>query len=403
MTSTLVAGLSFLLVCWLVAEGLFWWLRRYWLARLAFDWQWRSFTLLSGHQIKSTLSLGFQLFQWAIRLLVLILALQILGLAHPDTQTLARQAQMWLAERVYRLALSIWGYLPNLLTILFTFWAARAILALNRRLFQAVEAGTLHIPGFDRRWSTPTRQIVGTLTFIMAAATILPIVPGASSPVFRGASVLVGVLISLGSGPAMTNIVSGFLLSYSNAFQVGDVIEVRGQLGQVRERNLLVTRIRNFKNEEITLPNSSIIANKIINFSVAAQEGRLIVATVVTVGYEVDPSLVEATLLKAAQAQEGWILEPAPFVLYHALEGSWIAYELNVHVAKIEDWLSLQSNLRRQVVAQFHAAGIELMTPEIQGLRDANAPRIPPQVSPHPLVPGYFRIQGRGPEGLEGL
>jgi small-conductance mechanosensitive channel len=382
---------------WLLAEVLLWVMSRRWLRNAAFDLQWRGFSLITRAQMQSTYQGCLGVLRWVLRSLAVVVALQILGLAHPDTEGLARDAFRWLGARSYQMGLAVVAYLPNLLTILTTLWAARAFLSLNRRLFLAVELDTLKLPGFDRRWALPTRQILTTLTLVTSAATILPLLPGAASPVFRGMSVLVGVLLSLGSGPAMTNIVSGFLLSYSNAFQVGDVIELQGQIGRVRERNLLVTRLRNFKNQDITLPNSSIIAHNITNFSNAAQEGRLILATVVTLGYEVEPKLVMEILLKSAQPASGWLLEPNPFVLHQALEGSWVAYELNVYVGQIEDWLLLQSNLRAQVLDGFHRAGVELMTPTLHGVRDANLASIPPGLAPEVCKPGHFRVVAQRP------
>ncbi len=143
---------------------------------------------------------------WIGRGLIALIVLQILGLAHPDTEAVARAAQGWLTERAVATGRMIVAYLPNLFTIVATLWAARAFLALNRRFFGSIENGGLQLPGFDQRWAVPTRQIIAALTWITAASTVLPLLPGAASPVFRGASVLAGVLISLGSGPAMTNI-----------------------------------------------------------------------------------------------------------------------------------------------------------------------------------------------------
>lgn len=393
MTPKLLASLVMLVAGWITGEFLLWLLHRKVALRLRADLQLGSFTLISRAQMQSMVQILWSALLWPGRLLVGLLALQIFGLAHPDTSGWARLAEGWLAARAVQVGLAVWGYLPNLLTILVTLWLTRALLKLNRRLFQAVEASTLVLPGFDRRWAAPTRQILAALTLITAAATVLPLLPGAASPVFRGASVLVGILLSLGSGPAMTNLVSGFLLTYSNAFQVGDVVEVQSYLGRIRERNLLVTRLRTFKNQDVTLPNSSVMSSNITNLSNAAHEGRLIATTVVTLGYEVDASRVEEILLQAAQAGLGWSLTPEPFVLHHSLDGSWVAYELNVYLSELTDWLVLQSSLRKEVLRAFHLAGVELMTPSLLGVRDAQMPTIPPTLAPHPLLATTLKVE----------
>lgn len=393
MPQPLLISLSIVLASWLAGEFIFWILNRRVTEKLSFDVRIRSFVLLSKEEMLATARLAQFCLAWIGRGLIALIVLQILGLAHPDTEAVARAAQGWLTERAVATGRMIVAYLPNLFTIVATLWAARAFLALNRRFFGSIENGGLQLPGFDQRWAVPTRQIIAALTWITAASTVLPLLPGAASPVFRGASVLAGVLISLGSGPAMTNIVSGFLLTYSNAFHVGDVIEVQSYIGRVRERNLLITRLRTFKNQDITLPNSSVMSGNIVNYSNAAREGRLMATCVVTLGYEIDATVVEQILLEAARAGEGWSLSPTPFVLHHALEGSWVAYELNVYLSELDDWLVLQSALRKHVLKAFHLAGVELMTPTLHGLRDAQLPTIPADLCPRPLAATTFKVE----------
>jgi small-conductance mechanosensitive channel len=392
MNTKLITSGSILAAGWIAAEVVIWFLYRKLSQRLNADIRLGSFTLVSRHQMLSSANIVRLCLVWLGRFVAVLLAVQILCLAYPQSEAWARIAQGWLAAKGIQVGLALLNYLPSLLTIIGAAWLSRAALNLNRRLFSAIDSGGLSLAGFDRRWAGPTRQLLGALILITAASTILPLLPGAASPVFRGASVLVGVLLSLGSGPAMTNIVSGFLLTYSNAFQVGDVVEVQSYLGKIKERNLLVTRLRTFKNQDVTLPNSSVMSSNIINFSNAAHEGSLIATSIVTLGYEVDPAKVEEILLQASQAAEGWTLSPAPFVLNHGLDGSWVGYELNVYLCEINDWLGLQSALRKHVLNAFHQAGVELMTPSLHGIRDAQLPTIPAGLSSHPLVSTSFKV-----------
>lgn len=341
------------------------------------DVRFQKAVLLSAGSIQHGLQWSFRLLRWALRLILLSVLLPIIGLHYPQTDGLARQALTWLGERLWWVVVSCWNYLPNLLTILATLALGRGALKLNSVFFGAAQRGDITLPGFDRRWAEPTRQIVFALTLLVVFSTVLPLLPGAASPVFRGASILVGVLLSLGSGPAVTNLVSGLSLTYSNAFQVGDVVLIGGYAGTVVERTLLITRLRTFKQEEVTIPNSTVMNGKVVNYSTTAREGKLLFYVGVTLGYDVPPSQVHQVLLQAAAEPQGWCLQPAPFVLQTQLEGSWVGYELNVAIDHPENTLDIYSALRRRILESFHGAGIELMTPTIHALRDANPSTVP--------------------------
>ncbi|MBX3167653.1 MAG: mechanosensitive ion channel [Candidatus Eremiobacteraeota bacterium] len=331
-------------------------------------------TLLSGSWLRSCLRGCFRVVHWTLRLTLLSVALTLLGTQYPETDQIARQALEWLKTRLLSVLLSCWNYLPNLLTILVTLLLTRGVLKLNQLLFSAVERGDVTLPGFSRHWAQPTRQIVLALTLLVTFSIILPLLPGAASPVFRGASFLVGVLLSLGSGQAMTNLISGLSLTYSNAFHIQDVVKIGEFTGVVMERTLLVTRIRNFKNEEITIPNQTVMRGNVVNYSSSAREGGLLFHIGITLGYEVPAQRVVDVLLQAASQpgeEGGWLLQPAPFVLHERLEGSWVLYELNVAVNRPERMLDIYSALRRRILDCCHEAGIEMVTPNIYALREA--------------------------------
>lgn len=364
----------------------------HWLDRNLRDLVWQNFHFLSATSVRGAVLSVFHLLRWLGRLLFLVLFVSLLGLHSSHTNELSMRALHWLAQRILNLGQALWAYMPNLLTIVFSLLFGRALLKVNSTLFAAVKRSEVSLPGFDRRWSDPTRQIIAALTILVTLATVLPLLPGAASPVFRGASVLVGVLLSLGSGAAMTNLVSGLSLTYSNAFQVEDVVKIGEFSGHVVERTLLVTRLRTFKNEEVTLPNSTVMNGNVVNYSNAARDGMLIFHTTVCLGYDVAPGKVAETLLKAAQRCDGWCASPPGFVLQSGLEGSWVSYELNVYVDKPENTLQIYSALRREILQEFNQAGIELMTPTMHALRDANASTVPCEFWPEGYEAPGFRL-----------
>ena len=88
-------------------------------------------------------------------------------------------------------------------------------------------------------------------------------------------------------------------------FKVGDRVEIANTVGDVTERSLLVTRVKTIKNLDVTVPNSTILGNHIINFSKnAAEEVGVILHTSVTIGYDVPSGDVIQALVKGAKTHK---------------------------------------------------------------------------------------------------
>ena len=63
------------------------------------------------------------------------------------------------------------------------------------------------------------------------------------------------------------NFLSGILLALNRPFEIGDIIEVEGQKGTVKDLDLRTTHLRSVDGKDIYLPNSSIVKNTLINYT----------------------------------------------------------------------------------------------------------------------------------------
>jgi small-conductance mechanosensitive channel len=124
-------------------------------------------------------------------------------------------------------------------------------------LFKEIAQGELHIPGFEQEWALPTSRIVQFLILAFFGMVAFPYLPGSGSEAFQGISIFLGILISLGSTSAITNIIAGILLTYTKAFRIGDEVDIGGVEGRVVDKGLLVTRILTEKNYFVNIPNGS--------------------------------------------------------------------------------------------------------------------------------------------------
>lgn len=264
------------------------------------------------------------------------------------------------------------------------------VIRFSRFLFNEVERQNITLPGFYPDWALPSFKIVRFLIIAFAVVMAFPYLPGSDSPAFKGVSVFLGVLFSLGSSSAVANVVAGVILTYMRAFCVGDRVKIADTMGDVIEKNLLVTRIRTAKNVDVTVPNAMVLGSHIINYSSSAQ---LILNTTVTIGYDVPWRQVHELLLAAARSTERIMAEPKPFVLQTALNDFYVSYELNAYTDAPSAMATIYSELHARIQDSFNEAGVEIMSPHYSTLRDGNPTTIPADYLPPDYQPPAHRIR----------
>lgn len=286
------------------------------------------------------------------------------------------------------------AYLPNLFYLAVIAVVAYYVSRFVRLVFGEVRRGSITLPGFYPEWALPTYKILRFLIVIFTLIAAFPYIPGSKSPAFQGISIFFGLLLSLGSSSAIANVVAGVVLTYTRAFRVGDRVTVGSTTGDVIESTLLVTRVRTIKNVEIAIPNATVLSSHIVNFSAAAQHQGLIVHTSVTIGYEVPWRKVHQLLIDAASATQDVLAEPPPFVLQTTLGDFYVSYEINAYTHQPLRMANILSELHQNIQDRFYSAGVEIMSPHMFGLRDANRPAIPPEQAAQAPEPAGFRIAG---------
>jgi small-conductance mechanosensitive channel len=290
--------------------------------------------------------------------------------------------------------LSFISFLPNLFFIAVIVAVTYYVLKVIKIIFEAIARRRINLSGFYPEWAQPTYQIVRFLVIAFTAIVVFPYLPGSDSPAFKGISIFLGVLFSLGSTAAVANVVAGVILTYMRAFKVGDRVKISDTTGDVIEKTLLVTRVRTIKNEDITIPNAVVLGSHIINYSASAQNTGLILHTKVTIGYDVPWKQVHELLIAAAHTTEYILKEPSPFVLQTSLDDFYVSYEINAYTGQPNKMAVIYANLHQNIQDQFNKTGVEIMSPHYSALRDGNQTTIPGQhVSKDYESPG-FRING---------
>jgi len=267
------------------------------------------------------------------------------------------------------------SYIPNLIFLFLIVVIAFYVLKFVRFLFEEVEKDALSIPGFDREWSTPTARIAQILLIALFAVVAFPYLPGSGSDAFQGVSIFLGLLISLGSSSAISNIIAGILLTYTRAFRIGDKVEIEGVIGVVLEKGLMVTRLRTDKNRFVSIPNANVLSGKITNFRVnykLEEETPPVVFVEVYFTYDVPWEKVYSILVEAALETHDILPYPEPWVEHKAFQDDYIVYEVNAHTANPQRTERIRSEMRRRVHARCQQLNILMTTPKPEADEDEN-------------------------------
>jgi len=295
----------------------------------------------------------------------------------PWTHGMATKLFEYILTPIEKVGMSFVSYLPNIFFLIVIITIAHYIIVFIKFLFSEVGKQTISIPGFYHDWAEPTFKIVRFLIIAFAAVVAFPYLPGSDSPAFKGVSVFLGVLFSLGSTSAVSNIVAGVILTYMRAFKIGDRVKIADTVGDVVEKTLLITRVRTIKNVDITVPNAMVLGSHITNFSSSAHEYGLILNTTVTIGYDAPWRRVHELLIAAAVSTENILELPAPFVFQTSLDDFYVSYQINAYTEKPSVMARTYSELHQNIQEKFNEAGVEIMSPHYSTLRDGNMTTIP--------------------------
>ena len=315
--------------------------------------------------------------KWVLILLILILYLPLMFSFLPWTKGIVQDFYGYITEPVKFILNGLLDFLPNLFFIIVIFVFARYVVRVLTKIEQEYENDNIKIKGFHKDWAKPTLNIVKIIIYAFALIFMFPYLPGSNSPAFKGVSLFLGVLFSLGSTSAIANLVAGIVITYMRPFQIGDRVRIGETLGDVIEKTALVTKIRTIKNEDVTIPNANIINSHLWNYTRNASNLGLILHTSVTIGYDVPWETVNKLLIKAALKTTLTQKNPKPFVLQKSLDDFYVNYEINAYTKQPKKMALIYSELHKNILEAFNAAGIEILSPHYNAIRDGNDITIP--------------------------
>ncbi|OXA97951.1 transmembrane ion channel [Flavobacterium oncorhynchi] len=345
-------------------------------------------------------ALGMQLYSFVkgiILVLIVYLSLPLLFSIFPATEAYTTTLLRWILTPAKSAVMGFVDFLPSLVTIIVIVVIFRYTIKVIKFFFEEIKKENIKIDGFYNDWAMPTFNIVRFLLLAFMVVIIFPYLPGSESPIFKGVSVFVGVLFSLGSSNAIANMVAGLVITYMRPFKIGDFIKIGDVSGEVIEKTALVTRIRTPKFEDITIPNSTVLSSTSTNYSSNTKQvnNGLLIHTTVTIGYDVPWKDIHKALIDAALKTQMIEQTPPPFVLQTSLDDFYVSYQINVYTKQPTKQPLIYSSLHQNIQDSFNEAGIEIMSPHYSALRDGNMTTIPENYLKNDYKPSSFNIRNK--------
>jgi len=337
----------------------------------------KSHEVLSVTRLWKSLDAALRFVRSAVIFVLGLLYLRYIFELFPYTRPAARSVAGFVVAPLLTMWASLVAKIPDLFFLAILVFVVRIILRMLRRFFDAVEQGRVHLPNFEQEWAAPTYKLVRPVVIAFAVVVGYPYIPGSGSEAFKGVSLFLGIIFSLGSSSFIANMIAGYSMTYRRAFKLGDVVQIGEVMGVVSGVRLQVTHVRTIKNEEVVVPNSQILNASVTNFSSLAKSDGLILHTTVGIGYETPWRQVEAMLLEAARRTPRLMTEPPPFVFHLSLGDFCVTYELNVYCRDPLKMRATYTDLHRCILDVFNEYGVQIMTPAYEG--DPEVPKIVPK------------------------
>jgi len=333
-------------------------------------------------------------------LITIYLSLPLIFSIFPETKIWATILLQWILGPAGKAVHGIIGFLPDLFTIIVIVFIFRYSIKAMKYYVDLIDKGQIQFKGFDADWAHPTFRILKFFLYAFMIVLIFPYLPLSGSQAFKGVSVFIGALLSLGSSSAIANMVAGLVITYMRPFKVGDRVKIGEITGDVIEKTTLVTRIRTIKNEDVTVPNSTVLLSSTTNYSTIAknEDTGLIIHTTVTIGYSVPWKDMHQALIKAALRTDLILKKPEPFVLQTSLDDFYVSYQINAYTRESNQQEILYSQLHQNIQDCCNEAGIEIMSPHYRYERDGNMTTIPTNYLDKDYKAPVFRVKEVGEE-----
>ena len=215
--------------------------------------------------------------------------------------------------------------------------------------------------------SADTIHLFKRLFYIVAGAILIVTtldVMNVPLTAFAFLSGAVAIGVGFGAQNIINNFISGWILMWERPIRIGDFLEVDGARGRVETINTRSTRIRRVDGVHMLIPNSKLLENTVVNWTLIDNLTRTSVR--VGVAYGSDCKLVARLIEQATQQQEDILTEPKPVVIFDDFGDNALMFETFfwVNATKERDLRVIRSQVRFTIDELFAEHDIVIAFPQ---------------------------------------
>jgi small-conductance mechanosensitive channel len=170
-----------------------------------------------------------------------------------------------------------------------------------------------------------------------------------------------GVGIGFGLQTVVNNFVSGLILLFERPIRAGDIVNVGTLTGEVLHIGIRASTVRTFDGAEVIVPNGTLLADKVVNWTLSDQRRRMDVP--VGIAYGTKPQTVVALLQETARTHPDVLAHPAPQALFLGFGANALDFVLRAWTVR-RDHAVVRSELAMAVAEAVTAAGLEIPFPQ---------------------------------------
>lgn len=268
----------------------------------------------------------------------------------------------WLSDLASSLSSRLWTHLVDWLPRIFAATLVIVAFWLVWKVFLRLLTQALN------RWSTDATLssfIVGTtraVVVIVASVSVLSQL-GIDTASLIASLGIAGLTLGFAAKDTLSNIIAGLFIFWDRPFVIGDLVEVDGHYGRVKEITLRSTRVVTPDGKMLAIPNTTVVNTTVASYT---NFPHLRLDVEVTVGLQEDIERIRTLLLAIIDGDPRYLTEPAPVVVITALGDFNRTLEMRAWIDDEKSHVHTRHELRERIYDTLNDAGVDMPLETLQ-------------------------------------
>jgi small-conductance mechanosensitive channel/CRP-like cAMP-binding protein len=205
------------------------------------------------------------------------------------------------------------------------------------------------------------KNIITVFVVVVATLILLKEILNINVTSLIATTTVLTATIGLAFQSTLANMLAGLTIHLEKPLRQGDWISVAGHEGRVMDITLRSTRMKTIENNEVVIPNSKVLAEAVINYSLP--DTATVRKLSVGVSFSIPPNKVKGAITTVLSGIEGVEKHPAPRVRVLHYGDFSINYEIRYAINDFSRYLETDAEIMDLLWYRFKRDGIEIPFP----------------------------------------